>query len=169
LSERSEGEHEASRRLKTEFLLQFDGIGSNPDERILLLAATNRPFELDQAALRRLVKRIYIPLPELDTRLSLLKYLLSATKNSLSKSEMDKLASKTTGYSSSDLTALAREASLGPIRELGDRLMSTRHDKIRPISLEDFNIAIATIRPSVSLEYVREIEEWNLEKGATGV
>nr|CAD7197869.1 unnamed protein product [Timema douglasi] len=52
LSERREGEHEASRRLKTEFLVEFDGLPSSPEERVLVMAATNRPQELDEAALR---------------------------------------------------------------------------------------------------------------------
>ena len=52
LCERKESEHEASRRLKTEFLVEFDGLHSQADERILVMGATNRPQELDDAALR---------------------------------------------------------------------------------------------------------------------
>lgn len=55
LTARSENEHEASRRLKTEFLLQFDGIGNSEDDRITVIGATNRPNEIDSAALRRFV------------------------------------------------------------------------------------------------------------------
>lgn len=165
LTERSDSEHEASRRLKTEFLLQFDGIGSDSNDRILLLAATNRPQEIDQAALRRLVKRIYIPLPEKSTRMALLGHLLETTKSSISQSELDFLAHDLDGYSSSDITALAKEASMGPIRGLGDRLLTTREESIRPVSLRDFKEAMKIIRPSVSPSYITVMEQWNIEKG----
>jgi len=52
LCERKESEHEASRRLKTEFLVEFDGLHSKSDERILVMGATNRPQDLDEAVLR---------------------------------------------------------------------------------------------------------------------
>lgn len=66
LSQRSESEHESSRRIKTEFLVQLDGATTDSDERLLVIGATNRPQELDEAARRRFVKRLYIPLPELE-------------------------------------------------------------------------------------------------------
>jgi SpoVK/Ycf46/Vps4 family AAA+-type ATPase len=64
LSQRSETEHESSRRIKTEFLVQLDGATTDSEERLLVIGATNRPQELDEAARRRFVKRLYIPLPE---------------------------------------------------------------------------------------------------------
>ena len=65
LSKRSGSENEATKRLKTEFLIQFDGLGSNTNARLLVIAATNRPMDLDEALLRRLPKRVYCgPLDE---------------------------------------------------------------------------------------------------------
>ncbi|KAF9163543.1 hypothetical protein DFQ26_002429 [Actinomortierella ambigua] len=167
LTERSETEHEASRRLKTEFLLQFDGAGSNADDRVLVMGATNRPQELDEAARRRFVKRIYIPLPEPETRAQLLARLLQGQVYTLSNTEIQsKLVRLTEGYSGSDLTALAKEAALGPLRELGDRLLETPADQVRPIQFRDFSLALQTIRPSVSPASLRAYEEWNREYGA---
>jgi SpoVK/Ycf46/Vps4 family AAA+-type ATPase len=63
LCSRKEGEHESSRRIKTEFLIELDGTRTNGDEKILIIGATNLPEELDDAVRRRFVKRLYIPLP----------------------------------------------------------------------------------------------------------
>lgn len=117
LSERSNNEHEASRRLKTEFLVEFDGLPSNPEsEKVLVMAATNRPQELDEAALRRFPKRVYVTLPDEATRAELLRKLLAKQGCKLNQSELKRLAKLTDGYSGSDLTALAKDAALGPIR-----------------------------------------------------
>ncbi|XP_066473852.1 spastin isoform X2 [Tiliqua scincoides] len=118
LCERREGEHDASRRLKTEFLIEFDGVQSSGEDRILVMGATNRPQELDDAVLRRFTKRVYVSLPNEETRLLLLKNLLSKQGNPLTQKELAQLARMTEGYSGSDLTALAKDAALGPIREL---------------------------------------------------
>jgi SpoVK/Ycf46/Vps4 family AAA+-type ATPase len=99
LTERSDSEHEASRRLKTEFLLQFDGIASGPEDRILVLAATNRPQEIDEAALRRFVKRIYIPLPEGITRTLLLQNLLKDQKHAMTGRDFATIVALSNGIS----------------------------------------------------------------------
>ncbi|KAJ3060089.1 hypothetical protein HDU98_003892 [Podochytrium sp. JEL0797] len=169
LTERSESEHEASRRLKTEFLVQFDGVKSDEaGGRVLVLGATNRPQELDEAALRRLVKRIYIPLPEPQTRMTLLLHLLQNQQHTLTQSDLKKLVTLTDGYSCSDITALAREASLGPIRALGDKLVSTAIEHVRPIEAGDFAKALGVIRASVSRESLGAFEKWNKEFGTAG-
>jgi fidgetin-like protein 1 len=67
LTARSSSENEAARRVKTEFLVQLDGVGSGTG-RLLVIGATNRPQDLDEAALRRMTKRIFIGLPDEEAR-----------------------------------------------------------------------------------------------------
>lgn len=80
------------------------------------MAATNRPQELDEAALRRFSKRVYVKLPDIETRVSLLKRLLAKHNDPLNEEELKRMAVLTEGYSGSDLTGLAKDAALGPIR-----------------------------------------------------
>ncbi|CAM9378777.1 unnamed protein product, partial [Hapterophycus canaliculatus] len=123
LSARGEGEHEASRRLKTEFLVQLDGAGQaaegaggGEDERLLVLAATNLPQELDEAALRRLSRRVYVPLPDPPARKALLSALLGQHKGHVKGAALETLVDMTEGYSGSDLKELCKEAAMQPIR-----------------------------------------------------
>ncbi|KCZ74920.1 hypothetical protein H311_04110, partial [Anncaliia algerae PRA109] len=118
LSQRQENENEGTRRIKTEFLVQFDGVGTDSEDKILLIGATNRPQEIDEAARRRLVKRIYVPLPEKNARMLMIRNLLHDLKNNLSESDLETVAEKTEGYSGSDMFNLCREASLEPLREI---------------------------------------------------
>jgi SpoVK/Ycf46/Vps4 family AAA+-type ATPase len=158
-------EHEASRRLKTEFLLQFDGIGARPEERLLLLAATNRPEDLDEAVRRRFAKRIYVPLPDLTARTSILKELLGKSSSLLDR-DVVAVAGALDGYSASDVTAIVKDAALGPIRELGHDVLSTDARNIRPVKLSDFQAAISRIKSSVDKAAVQACEAWNRQFGA---
>uniref|UniRef100_A0A8C3AIU4 Fidgetin-like protein 1 n=1 Tax=Cyclopterus lumpus TaxID=8103 RepID=A0A8C3AIU4_CYCLU len=166
LCERREGEHDASRRLKTEFLIEFDGVQSGGDDRVLVMGATNRPQELDEAVLRRFAKRIYVALPDAETRLTLLKNLLEKHRNPLSKNELSSLANA--GYSGSDLTSLAKDAALGPIRELGpDQVRSMAASEMRNIKMKDFEDSLKRIKPSVSSATLNMYTKWNTDFGDT--
>ncbi|XP_031157478.1 spastin-like isoform X1 [Sander lucioperca] len=168
LCERREGEHEASRRLKTEFLIEFDGVQSGGDDRVLVMGATNRPQELDEAVLRRFAKRIYVALPDEETRVTLLKNLLGKHGNPLSKNELSLLAKKSEGYSGSDLTSLAKDAALGPIRELGpDQVRSMAASEVRNIKMKDFEDSLMRIKPSVSPATLHMYTKWNKDFGDT--
>ncbi|KAI2634513.1 AAA-domain-containing protein [Xylaria nigripes] len=183
LSQRSgSGDHETTRRIKTEFLIQWSDLqraaagreipGERGDRgdptRVLVLAATNLPWAIDEAARRRFVRRQYIPLPEPETRATQLKALLGQQKHNLTEADILELVGKTDGFSGSDITALAKDAAMGPLRSLGEALLHMTMDQIRPIKLEDFVASLRTIRPSVDQEGLKEYEEWARQFGERG-
>ncbi|XP_010277454.1 PREDICTED: spastin isoform X2 [Nelumbo nucifera] len=131
LSTRLANENDASRRLKSEFLIQFDGVSSNPDDLVIVIGATNKPQELDDAVLRRLVKRIYVPLPDESVRRLLLKHKLKGQAFSLPGGDLERLVKETEGYSGSDLQALCEEAAMMPIRELGPNILTVKPNQMQ--------------------------------------
>lgn len=172
LCERSSGEHESSRRLKTEFLVEFDGLPAAGADRLIVMAATNRPQELDEAALRRFPKRVYVSLPDLRTRGQLLQHVLSrgSAASSLSEEECSRLSALTDGYSGSDLTALCRDAALGPIRELDpEEVKCLDLSLVRNITFQDFLESLKRIRPSVSPQSLLTYEKWSVQYGDLGL
>mmetsp|Transcript_7064 Transcript_7064/g.9974 ORF Transcript_7064/g.9974 Transcript_7064/m.9974 type:complete len:450 (-) Transcript_7064:169-1518(-) len=112
---RSEGESDSARRIKTEFLVQMDGVGKN-EGGVLVLGATNVPWELDAAIRRRFEKRVYIPLPEKEARSYMVKLHLGDTPNELTENDFDRLGEVTEGASGSDIKVLVKEALLEPLR-----------------------------------------------------
>lgn len=170
------GEHEASRRIKNEFLVQWSDLqaaaaGKNSSEnlrRVLVLGATNLPWAIDEAARRRFVRRQYIPLPEAETRKQHLEKLLSHQKHALTPEDIDVLVEKTEGYSGSDVTALAKDAAMGPLRALGEDLLTTDPDQIRSMNISDFEESMKTIKPSVSPEGLKAFEQWAALYGSSG-
>ena len=165
LCARTDGEVESSRRLKTEFLVQFDGVGTSSEDRILVIGATNRPQELDEAARRRFSKRLYIPLPEASGRKQLVSLLMSKEYSRLSEADLEQISVWSEGYSGSDLVTLCREASYGPMRIYSDISTVSKSD-VRPILLEDFKSALSLARASVSKEELTGYVEWNAKFGS---
>ncbi|KAL6239093.1 hypothetical protein BDW75DRAFT_199575 [Aspergillus navahoensis] len=180
LSSRSSGtENEASRRSKTEFLIQWSDLQraaagreqpakSGDASRVLVLAATNMPWDIDEAARRRFVRRQYIPLPEHHVREQQLRRLLSHQIHDLDDEDIEVLVHVTEGFSGSDITALAKDAAMGPLRNLGEALLHTPMDQIRPICFADFEASLLSIRPSVSKEGLRAYEDWARQFGERG-
>lgn len=162
LSQRTDGEHDSSRRIKTEFLVQLDGAATSSDDRILVVGATNRPQEIDEAARRRLAKRLYIPLPEAAARQQIVTNLMSLEKSHLAAGELENVVSCTEGFSGADMTQLCREAALGPIRSIQLTDIATiTPEQVRPIHFCDFQEALKTVRPSVSTKDLELYEGWN--------
>lgn len=112
---RSEGESDSLRRVKTEFLVQMDGVGKD-EGQVLILGATNIPWELDAAIRRRFEKRVYIPLPEAEARSYMVRLHLGDTPSDLTDEDYDRLGEITEGASGSDIKVLVKEALMQPLR-----------------------------------------------------
>ncbi|KAF9922150.1 hypothetical protein FBU30_007778 [Linnemannia zychae] len=167
LTQRSDGEVEASRRIKTEFLVQFDGVGVGGEEdRILIVGATNRPQEIDEAARRRFQKRLYIPLPEYEGRLGLMNKLLESQPHELNEDQVKDICERTAGYSGSDMTGLCREAAMGPVRAIQGDILDVALDDLRPINHGDFLEALSQVRASVSDRDLDLYRDWDQEYGS---
>jgi len=116
-SSRSENESESARRIKTEFLVQMQGVGTNNDG-VLVLGATNIPWVLDAAIRRRFEKRIYIPLPEAPARQSMFKLHVGNTACHLTDADFKTLAQQTEGFSGADIGIVVRDALMQPVRKV---------------------------------------------------
>ncbi|KAK3097489.1 hypothetical protein FSP39_010115 [Pinctada imbricata] len=169
-------EHEASRRVKSELLTQMDGVAGTQSEDgeskiVMVLAATNFPWDLDEALRRRLEKRIYIPLPTAKGREDLLKINLKEVK--LAKDvNLAKIAEKLEGYSGADITNVCRDAAMMSFRR---RISGLGAEEIRkipkeelelPPTLEDFFAAIQKVNKSVSQEDLEKYKKWMEEFGS---
>ncbi|PWA57586.1 ATPase, AAA-type, core [Artemisia annua] len=187
LSKRKSQEHEASRRLKTQFLIEMEGF-DNANDQVLLIGATNRPQELDEAARRRLTKRFYIPLPSSvfqfystnmrkiiplggkDARAWIVRSLLEKDGLfKLSKEDIDNICKFTEGYSGSDMKNLVKDASMGPVREAliqGLEIPKLKKEDMRSVTLQDFVDSLQEMRPSVSSNELGEYEDWNNKFGS---
>ncbi|KAG6496748.1 hypothetical protein ZIOFF_044620 [Zingiber officinale] len=178
------GEHEAMRKMKNEFMVNWDGLRTKDKERVLVLAATNRPFDLDEAVIRRLPRRLMVNLPDASNRRKILSVILS--KEELSQYvDFDVLANMTDGYSGSDLKNLCVTAAHCPIREILEKEKKERtsaiaegrplptpygSEDIRPLNLEDFKYAHEQVCASVSSEStnMNELVQWNELYGEGG-
>lgn len=169
LTSRSEGETEASRRIKNEFLVQLDGLGSERFERTLLIGATNRPQELDEAVRRRMQTRLYIPLPDPPAREQLVQHLLEKEKHQLTASDITTIVSRSEGYSGSDINQLCRNAALGPLREIAQKhnggLETIDANDVRPIQMRDFDKAFKLVKATVVQKDLDVLIEWNKKFG----
>jgi spastin len=167
LASRTEGEQDSVRRMKNEFLIQLDGVTSlKDDDRVLIVAATNRPFDLDEAALRRFPKRIYIPLPDEDARNALIRHLLKKESHSLKEADIQWLVRITAGFSCADITSMAREAAMVAVHEISRESME--HAQLRPIARSDFEVALQRIKPTVSKALLDKFEKWTRDFGMSG-
>lgn len=170
----SQNEHEASRRVKTEILVQVDGChGGEGDagQRVMVLAATNYPWDIDEALRRRLEKRIFIPLPGPDERIELLKINIKGVPIADDVC-FEEVAGHTEGYSGDDLTNICRDAAMNGLRraiegKTPSQIKELEFDEMQePIRMEDFMQAFRKIRKSVGQADLKRHLDWQEEFGS---
>ncbi|XP_043663011.1 fidgetin-like protein 1 [Drosophila teissieri] len=162
LSKRSGNENESTLRLKNEFLIHLDGAASNEEIRVLVIGATNRPQELDEAVRRRFVRRLYVPLPTMEARQKIIEKLIRQVKHSLDGMQIIELAELTDGYSGADVDTLCRYASMAPLRSLTpDQMEVIETHQLPAVTMADFKQALRVISKSVSAEDCKQFEAWN--------
>jgi len=137
-SSRSDNESESARRIKTEFLVQMQGVG-NDNDGILVLGATNIPWVLDAAIRRRFEKRIYIDLPDEHARAAMFKLNLGSTPHVLSEEDIRELGRRTEGYSGADISIVVRDALMQPVRKVQT---ATHFVRVSGPSREDPNVIL---------------------------
>ncbi|KAK9467536.1 P-loop containing nucleoside triphosphate hydrolase protein [Lipomyces arxii] len=195
---RGEGESEASRRIKTELLVQMNGVG-NDATGVLVLGATNIPWQLDAAIRRRFERRIYIALPEVDARTTMFKLNVGSTPCELTQADYRALGEMTQGYSGHDIAVAVRDALMQPIRKVqmathfkwvdskdgtrkltpcspGDAgatemaWMDIGGDQLEepPLLFKDFVKAVKSSRPTVNADDVKRHDEFTKDFGSEG-
>ncbi|CAL8315084.1 unnamed protein product [Merluccius merluccius] len=169
-------EHEASRRVKAELLVQMDGVGGaseseDPSKMVMVLAATNFPWDIDEALRRRLEKRIYIPLPSGKGRVDLLRINLQQLELE-GDVDVNKIAEQMDGYSGADITNVCRDASLMAMRRRIEGLSPeeirniSREELHMPTTMRDFEAALTKVSKSVSASDLEKYDKWIQEFGS---
>eukprot|EP01035_Chromulina_nebulosa_P019964 gene19964-25933_t len=188
-------EHEASRRVKTELMVQMDGVDnvstldklskqSDDNEEVnrtvIVLAATNTPWQLDEAIRRRLEKRIYIPLPDVNGRIELFKINMKDIE--IDKDvDLNELAEKSIGYSGDDLANVCRDASLMSVRRLMEQarkdgltkneiqlMLKEKKDSLQTaVTMNDLLNALQKVNKSVGENDLLRFEEWMNKFGSS--
>ncbi|MHA1265230.1 MAG: AAA family ATPase [Candidatus Helarchaeota archaeon] len=153
------------RRIKTQLLIEMEGVKGKAQERIIVLGATNRPWEIDPAFRRRFEKRVYVKLPDEIARRKVFEIHTEGIPLD-EDVDFNELAKITEGYTGSDIALLCREAIMIPIRELDKEGVLSEDVEPRAVRRSDFIQSMAKMKPVVSPEELRKFEEWNEQFGA---
>lgn len=192
---RGDGESEASRRIKTEMLVQMDGVGHD-SSGVLVLGATNIPWQLDSAIRRRFQRRVHIAVPDLAGRIKMFQLSVGNTPCDLKPEDFRTLGSMTEGYTGSDINIAVQDALMQPVRKIqtathykpvmvdGQRKLTpcspgdegaiemtwtdVESDELLepPLTLKDFIKAVRNVKPAVSQEDIKKSEEWTRDFGS---
>jgi transitional endoplasmic reticulum ATPase len=147
-------------RVVGELLTQMQGVtDSNEEDRILLIAATNRPWDIDSAFLRpgRFDERIYVPLPDLEARKVIIRNSILGIPGN-EQVDVDALAQDTEGFNGADVEYLCEKA-----KEIAIRRVIAGSMKNKKFVKEDFDQALREVRSSVAKKDISRLENWEKE------
>jgi len=163
--------NEATRRVLGELLTQIEGFSGKSDDRVIVMGATNKPWDLDEAAISRFQRKIYVPLPNERSRKAIFQIHLNSAEVE-SSGMLNELAKQTEGFSGRDIMGVCEEAISTMVREmnpdLGDlttKQIESYSLKTQKLTMADFEKALAKIRPSTSEKEIHEYELWKQEYG----
>lgn len=166
---RGGGMNEATRRVLGEFLTQIEGFNTKKGERVLIIGATNKPWDLDEAIISRFQRKIYVPLPDSKARKSIFKIHLEGADSSIS---LDGLADRSEGFSGRDISSVCQEAINHMVREMNTSLTDLTSEQVskyrlksRPLSEKDFREAFSKVRPATRKADLERYMEWQKDFG----
>ncbi|XP_072330254.1 fidgetin isoform X1 [Scyliorhinus torazame] len=149
-------------RIKTELLMQLDTSVTSVEDQVVVICATNKPEEIDEAGRRYFMKRLLIPLPDSTARHQMVIHLLSQHNYCLSDKEIALIVQRTESFSGLDVVRLCQEAMVGPLHTMqGTDLSTIMPNQLRPITYQDFDNAFCKIQPSISQKELDVYVEWN--------
>ncbi|OAP60002.1 hypothetical protein AYL99_05004 [Fonsecaea erecta] len=177
LGTRHSGEHEASGMVKAEFMTHWDGLASSSTsgrpQRILILGATNRLQDIDDAILRRMPKKFPISLPNASQRLKILKIILRDTKLDMENLDLEYLSRVMAGMSGSDIKEACREAAMVPVREMiqrqresGQRMETMKAGDVRGLRTADFFLRARATKAAQDAKRDKDEKEWSTESSS---
>ena len=154
------------RRLKTQLLQEMQGVKGSRGKQVTVMAATNRPWDIDSAFLRRLERKIYVPLPDVESRAAIFKYHSRGVEMEEGV-DFKELAEETEGYSGSDIAILCRESIMRPIRDLDKNgaLAGNEEITVRPVNKNDFLESMKKVKKTVSQDELDQFTKWTEEFG----
>ncbi|MFX1343750.1 MAG: AAA family ATPase [Promethearchaeota archaeon] len=168
-TKRGEGtESGGERRVKTQLLSEIQGLKSTHDKPLLVLGATNRPWDIDNAMLSRFEKRVHVPLPDMKARAGIFKIHTEGVNTALNDEDYIELAVRSDGYSGRDIANVCREVIMLPVRELDMSGLLESSDKevnVRDINLKDFNKTLKKVKPMTTKALLKQYNDWAEEFG----
>jgi vacuolar protein-sorting-associated protein 4 len=156
------------RRVKTQLLSEIQGLKSKGDKPMLVLGATNRPWDIDNAMLSRFEKKIHVPLPDLEARAAIFKIHTAGVNTALDDDDFVELAVRSEGYSGRDIANVCREVIMIPIRELdmGGLLENADEDvHVRDVEMQDFIKTLKKVKPMTTGRNLSQYNQWAEEYG----